>query len=99
MIWADVSTSLQRDDSGNPLYFLTIIIDITNQKRSVWNLKSEEGYNAYILLTGQIDWLTNAIGEVENDIPSFRKYTGLTYEEVEAQDGFQPYIPMILKKP
>jgi PAS domain S-box-containing protein len=30
---ADVSTTLQRDDSGKPLYFITIIIDITEQKK------------------------------------------------------------------
>ena len=32
IIWADVSTFLQRDHLGNPLYFITTINDITDQK-------------------------------------------------------------------
>jgi len=31
-IWADVSTALRRDADGNPLYFMTSIIDITESK-------------------------------------------------------------------
>lgn len=31
-VWADVSVSLRCDDSGNPLYFVTTIIDITEQR-------------------------------------------------------------------
>ena len=32
IIWADVSTSLRRDDEGKPLYFMTSLIDITSKK-------------------------------------------------------------------
>lgn len=32
IIWADVSTTLHRDEFGNPKYFITVIIDITDQK-------------------------------------------------------------------
>ena len=30
IVWLDVSTTLQRDDDGNPLYFITSVTDITD---------------------------------------------------------------------
>ncbi|MFO7886120.1 MAG: PAS domain-containing protein [Desulfobacteraceae bacterium] len=33
IIWGDVSTRLQRDNEGTPLYFITAIVDITERKR------------------------------------------------------------------
>ena len=84
IVWADVSTTLERDSKGNPLYFITIIIDITLVKDASEKLKtSEERHRSYIEMTGQIAWVTNANGEVVEDIPYFRKFTGLTYEQVK----------------
>ena len=34
IVWADVSTSLRRDASGNALYFMTTMLDITERKRA-----------------------------------------------------------------
>lgn len=44
--------------------------------------RSESRYRSYIELTGQLAWTTNAKGEVEEDIPSWRRFTGQSYEEV-----------------
>jgi len=33
-VWCDLSSVLQRDQEGNPLYFITSIFDITERKRS-----------------------------------------------------------------
>jgi PAS domain S-box-containing protein len=84
IVFTDVSTTLQRDISGNPLFFITAIIDITKVKKASEEVKiSEERYRSYIKMTGQIAWVTNAAGEVVEDIPHFRDFTGLTYNEVK----------------
>ena len=45
IIWADVSSFLQRDSSGKPLYFITALSDITERKLAEDRLiKSEERY-------------------------------------------------------
>ena len=38
-IWADVSTSLRRDAQGQPLYFMTTVLDISERKRAEEELK------------------------------------------------------------
>jgi PAS domain S-box-containing protein len=84
IVWTDISTSLQRNKEGNPLYFITSINNITGLKDSSEKLKrSEERSGSYIALTGQIAWVTNSAGEVMEDIPHFRKFTGQTYDEVK----------------
>jgi PAS domain S-box-containing protein len=84
IVCTDVSTTLQRDTNGKPLYYITMIIDITEIKESSEKLKrSEERSRSFIELTGQIAWVTNSAGEVEEDIPYFRKFTGLNYNKVK----------------
>jgi len=84
IIWTDVSTTLERDGIGNPLYFITVIIDITKIKKTSEKLRiSEDRYRSYIELTGQIAWVTNPNGEVVEDIPYFRQFTGLSYDQVK----------------
>lgn len=84
IVCTDVSTTLQRDVKGNPLFYITMIIDITEIKESSEKLKrSEQRSRSFIELTGQIAWVTNSAGEVEEDIPHFRKFTGLTYNKVK----------------
>jgi PAS domain S-box-containing protein len=34
ILWADVSTTLRRDEQGEPLYFMTALLDITKRKRA-----------------------------------------------------------------
>lgn len=44
---------------------------------------SVERYRSFVEVTGQVGWTTNADGEVVEDIPSFRQFTGQSYEEVK----------------
>jgi two-component system CheB/CheR fusion protein len=40
-------------------------------------------YRSYIEVTGELGWTANVEGEVAEDMPSWRKYTGQTYEEIK----------------
>lgn len=43
-VWADVSTRIRRDDRGKPLYFVTTIVDVTQQKVAVEALRAGEEF-------------------------------------------------------
>jgi PAS domain S-box-containing protein len=45
--------------------------------------ESENRHRSYIELSGQIAWVTNPRGEVVEDIPYFRQFTGLSYNQVK----------------
>ncbi len=40
-MWADVSSSLRRDQEGKPLYLMTTIIDITERKKAETQLNEQ----------------------------------------------------------
>jgi len=42
VVWGDVSTSLRRGDDGEPLYFMTAVVDITEQRRAAEELRASE---------------------------------------------------------
>ena len=46
---------------------------------------SSDRYRSYIEVTGALGWTTNAGGEVVEDLPSWRMYTGQTSEEIKGQ--------------
>jgi PAS domain S-box-containing protein len=72
------------DPEGHPNGAIAAFIDITERKRTQEALRTSlERYRSYIEVTGELGWTTNADGEVVEDIPSFRKFTGQTDEEVK----------------
>ena len=86
-VWVDISTYLQRDDEGKPLYFITTIFDITERKSAEETLRENER---------RLSSLYDTVGDVlihlaVEDIGVYRfisvnhafyKITGLTEEMV-----------------
>jgi two-component system CheB/CheR fusion protein len=73
-----------RDGSGRIIRSMGMVHDITERKAAEQALRqSEKRYRSYIELTEQVGWTTNADGEVVEDIPSWRKFTGQSEEEVK----------------
>jgi PAS domain S-box-containing protein len=59
-------------------------INITKRKKAEEALrKSEERYRSYLEVTGELGWTTNAKGEVVEDMPTWRNFTGQTFEEIQ----------------
>jgi PAS domain S-box-containing protein len=49
IIWADVATTLRRSEAGDPRYFVTAVMDITEQRRAQASLQaSEERYRELV---------------------------------------------------
>ncbi|MRS03941.1 PAS domain S-box protein, partial [bacterium] len=66
IVWADISSSLRRDKEGKPLYFMTTIIDITEQKRA-----EEEKYR----LSERYSNLLSSVPEIIMEVNNKKVYT------------------------
>ena len=81
--WVQMKTKVAHDSNGALIWWATLS-DITEQKRMEGALlKSEARYRSYIEVTGQLGWTTNPDGEVTEDIPSWREFTGQSKEAVK----------------
>ena len=77
----NISTALT-DKNGKIIAGMELCRMVEEREKAKDDLqKSEERYRSYIEITGQLAWITNAKGEIEEDIPSWRKFTGQSYEE------------------
>jgi len=75
------STPIRED--GRLAGAVVIFNDITERKRAEEALRrSEEQYRSLVTATSQIVWTTNAQGEVTEDLPTWRAYTGQSQEEI-----------------
>jgi PAS domain S-box-containing protein len=96
VVWGDVNTSLRRDDSGRPLYFMTSVIDITERKRAEENLReSEERFREIFENTTVGMYRTTPDGRVLMANPALVRMLGYTSVEELAQrnleeNGFEP---------
>jgi PAS domain S-box-containing protein len=71
------------DQRGKITNFISIRQDITEHKRAEDALKkSEEQYRSLVLATSQIVWQADADGNVVEDLPMWRNYTGQSMQEI-----------------
>jgi PAS domain S-box-containing protein len=72
------------DSDDHSMLMLTAVMNITERKQTDELLRaSRDRYRSFIELTGQLGWTTNADGEIEEDIPTWRQYTGQSEEEIK----------------
>jgi PAS domain S-box-containing protein len=82
-LWASMKATLTRED-GVVDGALVVAQDITGRKKAEADLRKSEGrYRSYIEVTGELGWTTNPEGEVKEDMPTWRNYTGQTFEEIK----------------
>ncbi len=63
IVWADVSTALRRDQGGDPLYYISAVIDITERKRAEEKIRLQ---NQRLSILREIDTAILAADSLEN---------------------------------
>ena len=93
-IFVAVTISPLRDDSGAIVGAATISRDITDRRRSEQALqKSESRYRSLVRVVSQILWTTDAQGQVIEDIPAWREFTGKTLQEISGHGWLECLHP------
>ena len=73
-----------KNSSGKVEGLVLSLVETTDRKKVDEELrKSEQRHRSYIEVTGELGWTTNAEGECVEDLPSWRNYTGQTFEEIK----------------
>jgi len=71
------------DRDGTLLRIVGTVQDITGRKQAEKKLRaSEERHRSFIEVTGELGWTTNSHGEVVEDLPTWRSFTGQSAEEI-----------------
>ncbi len=82
-VWADVSLTLRRDAKGNPLHFITTVIDITESRLMEEKLKnSEQRYRLLAETTRDIIVLHDMQGRMVYVNQAGLDFSGFTMSEV-----------------
>ncbi len=73
-----------RDESGRIIRSVGMVHDITERKQAEEALLfAYARYRSFISVTGQIGWTTNPAGEVVEDLPEWRNYTGQGIDDIK----------------
>ncbi len=93
-VWADVSSTLRRDATGKPLYLVSAVVDITEQKRAdKARLAIESEFHSLAESMPQIVWITRPDGWNIYFNQQWVDYTGLSLEESYGHGWNKPFHP------
>jgi len=93
-IWVNDCARAVKDKKGRVLCYEGTLENITARKTAEDAFrKTSARYRSYIEMTEQLGWVTNAVGEVEEDIPAWRKFTGQTFDDIQGQGWIKAIHP------
>src|SRR5262245_51223830 len=82
VVWVDVNAAPVRDAGGHLLYTVAVIQDVTARRRYQEDLEaSEQRCRSLVSATAQVVWRADKEGFAVEDSPTWRAYTGQTFEE------------------
>lgn len=85
-VWTLVTTRLQRDDAGRPLYFLTLVVDIDERRRLQEALRaSERRFRSFFELTADLVCIADIHGCFLEVNSAWEKTLGYSMEELKSR--------------
>jgi len=83
-----------RDPQGEVLGYEGVVVDITERRHAEESLRqNEERYRSLAVATAQIVWTTNPQGQVTEDLPLWRTFTGQSEEEIKGKGWLNALHP------
>ena len=93
ILWGQVSSSLIRNDDGEPLYFISYVKDITEIKQTEHELRKERDFTAAVLSTaGALVVVLDRRGRIIRFNRACEKLTGYLFEEVKGKPFWDLFL-------
>ena len=93
-IWAEISTTLQKDEKGNPLYYITIIHDITKLKQAEITITRNLQFTQALLNSIPFPvYYKDTKGRYLGGNKAFCNHAGVTFEEIVGKTVFEVWNP------
>jgi PAS domain S-box-containing protein len=88
------NASVFKNESGQIEGVFAAARDVTERKHAHESVtRSEMRYRSLVTATAQIVWSTNLLGEVVDDMPTWRAYTGMTLEQIQGSGWIDSLHP------
>ena len=82
--YAQLQSLVVEENAGNTVYCRAAVSNISECRRVEEDrLAGYDRYRSFIAVTGQFAWTTNADGEVEEDMPEWRNYSGQSFDDLK----------------